>query len=306
MDGPAPIPPRPRSSPWLWAGLVFAFLACGCPSAIGVLLLINTPGGVTKPGASPPPRVTVEQFRQTLGRVRAGVLAAPAPSDLPCPDPLIFREAKSSVTTGIHGEARLRVTQVSYEALGDFVDKGPTALPRPRPGFHFTGEDFGLAPVPDRGPEDWQWLDNGALAVVFHPDLFEGRDREGSLQSTMREILDARYLVVLHASQRSMPRIIDAGTKIGLSRRSELRTGESFTPGGFQGALLVMDIDAASIVCQAKIDARSSASIEYRSRTGLLPSEKPSEALLGDFKDHLREAVHASLERISTLLQTSW
>jgi hypothetical protein len=307
MGGPAPSPPRVRRTPWSWIGLGFGLLACGGPCAIGVLLVVSTPGGITNLGASPPPPVQLEHFRQTLGRVRASARTAPASADVPCPDPLILGAAKSSVTTGVHGEARLRVTHVTYEALADFVDKGPTTPPRPGPSLRFSREDLGLAPVPDRSPEDWQWLEDGALAVVFHPNLYEGYYREDSLRSTMRDVLGARYLAVLRASKRSMPRIIDGGVKLGvLGQRRELRSGESFTPGGFQGAVLVMDVDAGSIVCQATIDAHSSASIEYRTRSGLLGmSQQPSQVLLSDFKGNFRGAAGVSLKRISAVVE-SW
>jgi hypothetical protein len=307
MEGPAPNPARPRRSPWLWIGLGFALLTCGCPCAIGVLTVIGTPGGIKKRGASPSPPIRLEQFRQTLGRVRAGVLAAPAGADVPCPDPLILSQAKGSVTTGVHGEAQLHVTHVTYEALADFVDKGPTTLERPGPSLRFSREDLGLSPVPDRGPEDWQWLESLGLAEVFHPNLYQGSYLEDSLQSDMRHVLGERYLIVLRASKRSRPRIIDGGVEVGLlGRRSELRSGESFIPGGFQGAILVMDVDAASVVCQATIDARSSASIEYRTRAGLLPRQQPSQVLLSDFKDNFREAARVSVRRISTLIDGSW
>jgi hypothetical protein len=272
-----------------------------------VLLVVAARRGIPEPAASAPVRFQLAQFRQTLGRVRASVQAAPAAADVPCPDPRLVREAKGRLTTGVHGEADLRVTQVTYEALADFVDKGPTTLERRRPSLRFSPEDLGFAPVPDRGPEDWQWLEDSALSVVFHPNLYEGYYREDSLRSTMHEVLAARYLAVLRASKRSLPRIIDAGVEVSpLGYRRELRSGASFTPGGFEGSILVMDLDAASVVCQAAVDARSSASIEYRTHTGFFgTSKKPSQALLDDFEDNLRKELRASVGRISALIEGS-
>jgi hypothetical protein len=290
-------------------GLAVGLLTCAGSCVVGLLVVgVSSQLGDAKPGALPSTAVGVEQFRQALARVRANVPEPSAVTETPCPDAEMLRAARVAVTSGSQGEARLRARWVSYETLADFVDKGQTRLERPRPSILPNREELGFDPVPATGPDDWQWLEDGVLPEVFHPNLYEGSYLEDELRRTIAEVLANRYLAVLRASNRAMPRILKAGVQLDvLDRRRELRSGQSFTPGVFQGAILVMDIGAASVVCQATLEARSSATIVYRNRTSLgLMRQQPSKELRSDFQDRFHEAARASLGRISKLLDSPW
>jgi hypothetical protein len=75
----------------------------------------------------------------------------------------------------------------------------------------------------------------------------------------VRDVLGTRYLAVLRAAQRAMPRPRQKGEPLGLrGRRRVLTRGESFDPGVFHGAIVIMDLESATAVCQANLDAESS------------------------------------------------
>jgi hypothetical protein len=279
------------------------FLTCAGSCGIVALAFLAT---LTKPEPSAP--VAPDAFRQTLARVHAQVPESPPSADAVCPDDVLRRTASAHITQDANGASRLWIPRVSYESLAEFVEKGPTTLDRPGPSLVPTREELGLDPAPPTGPDDWLWLEDAGLRVVFHPNLTLDSDPEESRQHTMQDTLGRRYLAVLRASSRSMPRIVDGGTqKELLDRRRELRSGENFTPGVFSGLIVVMDVAAASVVCQAPLDVHSSASVVYRHRTRFpLIRQQPTQVLADDFQERFRVEVRAAMERISKLAETSW
>lgn len=281
-----------------------------------VLLSVFIAPEVAKRMPSPPPTTDPGDFRRALGRVRAGMPDPSALGEKPCPDQDIARLAGERVTAGPQGEPRLWLPGVSYESLAEFVDQGPTTLQRPPMNLLPTREELGFEPTPDAGPDDWFWLDDLGLREVFHPNLHElptpdlsfGKDREDALQRTMRRVLDGRWLAVLRASSRSMPRLMNRGVDLDVfGRRAEMRSGQSFNPGLFRGGIAVMDIATGAMVCQAALEARSSDVLVYRRRPRIAPLKQlPSAVVSDDFKDRFREAAKAAMARVSKLLATSW
>lgn len=295
-------PARRRSRKWLWIGLGLGLLTCGGSAAIVVLAIVAAAiAPDERPGIDP------DEFRQALGRVRARVPEPEDAAEAPCPDAEMARAAGSYVYTHPTGRTSLSIAKVSYESLAEFVEKGPTRLERPPLALLPTREELGFEPTPPAGPDDWLWLEDLGLRQLFHPNLYEGSWPENSAQLTMRDVLGRRYLVVLRASARSMPRIANSGVQTDLfDRRRELKGGDSFTPGVFEGTLTVLDLQSAAVVCRAPLVARSSAVVEYQHRSRFpRMRERPSKAVADDFQARFREEYGRALGRISKLLDPS-
>ena len=301
---------RRSRNPWLWVGLGAGLLTCVGSCAVGALVMlgVSIAPEVASRAPSPSPAADVAGLRQAFAQVRASVPTPAEMKETPCPDPEIMRIAESRVTAGLQGEAKLHVRRVSYESLTEFAEKGPTTLERPPLRLLPSREDLGLEPTPDTGPDDWLWLEDVGLREVFHPNLYEGYYREDSLRKTILDVRNERYLTVMRASERAMPRLINGGVQLDvLDRRRELRGGQSFSPGVFRGGIVVMDIETASVVCQVPLDVQSSPSLVYRKRARVGPmSQQPSHVLRDDFLEHFHEGARSSMGRITKLLDASW
>jgi hypothetical protein len=288
----SPSPPaRPARwrGPWMWIGAGLG-LTCGGSCAAGALLVLigHFAGDTTAPRPSPPARPSPSpspasrwgELRQVLARARAAV---PGPSELAetrCPDGEILRAAGEHASTGGQGQTVLALPGVSYESLAGFVDRGTTRRAD--------------------GDDDWLWLDSADLSRVRS---------EGSARRAAEETVGRRYLIVLRASTRSMPKVTGEGARLGVfSRQVEFRSGESFAPGVFQGGLAVVDVAAARVVCQVPLEVQSGDSFVYRRPVGRFSSlrDKPGDLLRSDFQDRFRKAARAALGRISKLLAGPW
>jgi hypothetical protein len=256
---------------------------------------------VQKHQPTPAPTADPAAFQQALARVHAAV---PDPAGLEaraCPDAEILAAARGQVGTGRHGEAVLHIPQVGYESLGTYAREGPTRHERPGGVWPTAREDFGFDPAPPQGPDDWLWLDDFALRLVFHPNLREGPPDERWADRIVREVQAKRYLAVLRAREQAMPRTREKGEAMGLrGRRRRLTRGQSFEPGVFHGALVIMDLERAVAVCQAPVDAESADELDYSARAPF--KSRPSDVVRDDFQDHLRQAARAALAANSGLL----
>ena len=287
---------------WLFvAGGVALAVAGSCAVGFVFLLGVAIAPKVREHMPSPSPTVDTDAFRQAMARAHAGV---PEPSGLApreCPDAEILAAAKASVHTGNHGEARLAIPQVSYESLGVYAKDGPTPYQGPFRPPRPTREDLGFDPVPGTGPEDWRWLDDFGLRCVFHPNLDESRDKAWSAQQTIHDVQGRRYLAVVRADTRRLPRVSQKGEAQQWTTRRVLLSGKSFEPGVFKGAVAVMDLETSQPVCQATLDVKNSDSLTYTTRGPL--QRRPSDVVAGDFQEHFRDAVRQALEGISSVVQ---
>jgi hypothetical protein len=302
--------PRPRGRLGYALGGVALVLVVGgsCALAGVVLLAWAVWPKVQEHYPTPAPRADPAAFRETLGRVHAAV---PEPEGLaarPCPDAEILARAGRFATTGLQGQALLPIPQVSYDALGVYARRGPTQHDRPGGAWPTAREDFGFDPAPATGPDDWLWLEDFALRRLFHPNLRDGAAAapdEGAREEdrTIRETVDRRYLAVLRARQRAMPKTRTKGEDLGglRTRRRALTRGQSFDPGVFHGAVVVMDLASAAAVCQAPVDAESAQELEYTARGPF--KSRPSDVVRDDFQDRLRRAARDALAAQSRLLE---
>jgi hypothetical protein len=303
---------RPRQSRgYLFAAMGLGLVLAGSCALGGGLMLawaILWPD-VPQPQASPVPKVDPAAFRQALARVHAAV---PEPTGIEprgCPDAEILAGARGQAGTGLQGQAVLAIPQVSYESLGAYARQGPRPYQRSGGVWPTAREDFGFDPAPPQGPDDWLWLEDYGMRLLFHPNLREGGasdpwgDAAREQQRILRDVQARRYLAVLRARERAMPRTREKGEPVSAlrMRRRVLVRGRSFDPGRFHGAIVIMDLERAAAVCQGPLDAESAERLEYSTRAPF--KHRPSDVVRDDFQDRLRQAARAALAERSRLLE---
>jgi hypothetical protein len=277
---------------WLLAVAGAALLLVG---TVVLFLLGMRIGAELEKHRPPPPRVDPDELRRTLARAYAHVPDPAGLTRVRCPDGEIRGKWRGEVATDLDGTPILWVPLVSYEALGRFVHEGP----RPPAGGW---ANFRRSLPFGEQPEEWAWVEDYALEEVFDPNLSDVRGlaapayrAEGRLR-TMRGVLDRGYLAVLRATTKATPRLLDRGTWVG-ARRRQLQRGRSFEAGAFRGAVVLMDLAAATPVCHAPLAVESSETLVYRA-TGP-PFIGPKRTIESDFRDRFRQQLRAAQASIS-------
>jgi len=129
---------------------------------------------------------------------------------------------------------------------------------------------------------DWAWLRSEALQQVSKgADKLDPSDLHGDRERT--------YLAVFHSTDKARPRIDGSG---------------AYTPGHFDGWLIVVDLLTTEAICQVQFSAGSSPRITEQA-TGEGTIRERQEAVDEDFQEVFGDQATAALERISSHLEVS-
>lgn len=218
-------------------------------------------------------------LKSQLAKLHANVPEPAALALKSCPDAEIQNNYKEPPSS-LQGEVILWMPSVPYEILGRWLVKGLEAKDR----------------------DEWLWMTDGGTAQLLDPARYDGSWFEEDMASTLRHFRNARYLAILRAERRSMPRLTGDPELLGLlARWGRLEKGKTFQAGSFQGWIVLMDLQTAEPVCHAPLAVENSETLEYRTSG---PLKKEPQALIeADFKERVRESIKGAVAGISKVLR---
>ncbi len=249
-------------------------------SAIAVALAISSyvaaflifavlPAVVGNRGGLSGPLPSSTRIAADLARVYAHVPAARGVAFRACPDAEIVQRAPSMDKTRWFGARYVWVMPVLREGLARFQTTPPAA-------------------PPDDG---WGWVSDRSLNRSLDED-----------SSFARHLAQTVHVAVLSASDKALPEVEREGVAAGAGSAKTLRAGVHFRPGVFRGAVFIMDVREAEVVCQAPVEVHSADVVWYQVH-GV--DETAQRQLDADFAKQLWAGVHAALRQVSGVVKVT-
>lgn len=140
---------------------------------------------------------------------------------------------------------------------------------------HLADPDFDAS---DDDNTDWAWLRSEPLR---EPSKGTDKYTDDQLSSDRQR----HYLAIFDSSDKAAPEVDGSGT---------------FTPGHFDGWLIIVDLMTQQTVCQAQLQARSSPRLADAQEGSIRERQEEADE---DFQDQLDTQAQAALERISDQLR---
>jgi hypothetical protein len=140
------------------------------------------------------------------------------------------------------------------------------------------------APASDDG---WSFLNAPGLREHLPKSRKASGTALGNAADALRNVDQARYVAVFRAAQRQLPKV----------------DGDTFDGGMYDGHLIVMDLDAATVLCHALLEVESSDVVEFEQRG--ITGKSSDRALLEDFQKQFAKVGSQSLRAISKRVHVS-
>jgi hypothetical protein len=134
-----------------------------------------------------------------------------------------------------------------------------------------------LKALPGKPSEDFKWL-NGLGARKFLGTDSEGKPATGWDAAQLQKL---GLVALLSSTERRLPKV----------------DGDKFSAGTFKGALQIVDLAKATVVCETPLVFDTASEVEYRSR-GMF-SKSAERAVQDDFEQRAKRAGTAALRSIS-------
>jgi hypothetical protein len=137
----------------------------------------------------------------------------------------------------------------------------------------------------------WEWM-----TEIRIRRLPEGHDYD------LRALQTRPYFAVIRAFDKSLPEPWVNADDAWRRGKGALVAAVHYRPGTFRGAIFVMDVRSAQLVCQVPLEAQSSPRVDD---PGTLDADARG-ALTWDFEREIVRGSRAALGRISRVLRIDW
>ena len=212
----------------------------------------------------------VSEIERDLAKVFAAVPRAEGSVASPCPDATIKANSPREQTLRWYGHTIVWIWPMLYES-----------------------------PAPFAGPADgWEWVTNPTIRRL----IATRGDADAPGHDERRSVGRLRYVAVIRSVEKALPQALSEGDELPPGRK-RLKSGVHFRPGTLRGAVFIMDIYSATLICQTPVEVRSGENIEYAVR-GTMKSTA-QQAVVDDFKHQFLERTRLAVRRISSLVRVS-
>jgi hypothetical protein len=221
------------------------------------------------------PPASLSEVSALFARVSANLPAAEITPPRPCPDDQIVANVAPAKRSSWFGRPIVFLPSTLHDSLAAVA----------------------VLPVQTPGDKGWEWANEYVINGLLDPA--EERATADDYRTLLSSAANMRYLVVLKASRRTLPReIADRENKKPDDEASRrLVRGVNFVPGVFQGGVFIMDVRNAAAVCQVALDVTSSADVDYTT-VGIFASTA-QKALMDDFRKRFTNSERSAIRQIS-------